>query len=339
MLVLPYFGETSKDNWVLTYPMCQLAVAKHVEQDSAKKEAILRVLNAVFSEEGQRRLASGSAVLSYNKTVNIEMNDSLAYVKDCVESNHLYIRLASTEIFAISKNVVQKMIKGEYGSQGAYEDFNTQLTTVSKAEQAEVLVTQETAYPYTFGEHGSPSASSLLNTMRYGTGDEIAIGYSSVASSPVFKGDYTEQQLKWLMTFKVIAYRGEYTGAEIRRIMEWLVHVKEDGSNPIRHYNNIPVTSGMEYTITDNGDGTYTLNSITINGKPLDDNTVYKVLLLGEDAYIENEIYCNCPMPEDLKNKRVQQNVGEYNSYDCMLDGVKAAGQLLKPTEYVTIIR
>ena len=119
-----------------------------------------------------------------------------------------------------------------------------------------MLITQETAYPYAFGEHGSQAASSLLNTMRDGTGDEIAIGYSNVVSSPIFTGDYTLQQLKWLMTFKTVAYRCEYTGAEIQRTMEWLVNVKEDGSNPIRHYNNIPVTSGMEYTVTDNGDGT-----------------------------------------------------------------------------------
>ena len=25
-VLLPYFGETSEDNWLLTYPMCQLAV-------------------------------------------------------------------------------------------------------------------------------------------------------------------------------------------------------------------------------------------------------------------------------------------------------------------------
>lgn len=337
-VMLPYFGETAEDNWILTYPMCQLAVAKHVEENEPKREAVLRVLNAIFSEEGQRRLASGAAVLSYNKNINIEMDKSLDYVQDCVERNHLYMRLASTEFFAISKDVVQKMLKGEYGAKEAYADFNTQLTDVSEKEPGEVIITQETAYPYTFGEHGIPAASSLLNTMRTGTGDEIAIGYSNVVSSPVFTGDYTEQQLKWLMTFKTIAYRGEYTGAEVKRIMNWLVNVKEDGSNPIRHYNNIPVTSGMEYTLTDKGDGTYVLGDITINGQPLDDNAVYKVLLLGEDNYIENIIYCNCPMPEDLKAKREEQNVGDYNSYDCMLDGVKACGQLLAPTDYVTVL-
>ncbi|MGN1409943.1 MAG: 5'-nucleotidase C-terminal domain-containing protein [Eubacteriales bacterium] len=336
-VMLPYFGETSEDNWILTYPLCQLAVAEHIGQDEDKLNAIMRVLDAIFSEEGQRRLAAGAAVLSYNKTVNIEMNDSLEYVRECVGRNHLYIRLASTEIFSISKNVVHKMLAGEYGARGAYEDFNAQLVSAEPKEADEVIITQETAYPYTFGEHGSPSASSLLNTMRTGTGDEIAIGYSNVASSPIFTGDYTLQQLKWLMTFKTVAYRCEYTGGEIQRVMEWLVNVKEDGSNPIRHYNNIPVTSGMEYTITDNGDGTYTLDGITVGGEPLDENRVYTVLLLGEDVYLEDELYCNCPMPEDLKAKRVEQYVGDYNSYDCMLDGVRLCGQLLAPTDYVTI--
>lgn len=335
-VMLPYFGETAEDNWVLTYPMCQVSVSKKVEENSKKKEAVLQVLDAIFSEEGQRRMASGSSVLSYNKTVDIERDSSLDYVKDCIDRNHMYMRLASTEIFAISKNVVEKMIIDGLDAKQAYEEFNTQLTTVADPAQQEVIITQEKAYDYTFGKHGSPAASSLMNTMREGMGDDIAIGYSSVVSSPIFAGDYTEQQLKWLMTFKVAAYRGEYTGADIRRIMEWLVNVKEDGSNPIRHYNNIPVTSGMEYTIIDNGDGTYTLDKLTVNGKELDENATYNLLMMGEDNFLEAEIYCNCPMPEDLKEKRVQMMVTDYNSYDCMLESVQKCGQLLAPTDYVT---
>lgn len=336
-VMLPYFGETAEDSWILTYPMCQIAVAKHVEQDGAKQETVLRVLDAIFSEEGQQRLASGASVLSYNKTVDIGMGDALDVVKDCTERNHMYMRLASTEFFEISRDVAHKMMRGEYDAKGAYEDFNRQLTVEKDLAPQEVLFTQKTAYPYTFGKHGSPAASSLLNTMRTGMGDDIAIGYSNVVSSPVFEGDYTKQQLKWLMTFKTVAYRGQYTGAEIQRMMEWLVNVKEDGSNQIRHYNNIPVTSGMEYTLTDHGDGTYTLGKITIDGKPLEEDTVYHVLLVGEDDYIEDPVYCNCPMPEDLMEKRKVQYVGDYNSYDCMIDSVKATGQLLPPEDYVTI--
>ena len=49
-VILPYFGETSEDNWVLTYPMCQLAVSKKVEENEAKKKAVSEVLMAIFSE-------------------------------------------------------------------------------------------------------------------------------------------------------------------------------------------------------------------------------------------------------------------------------------------------
>ena len=43
--------------------------------------------------------------------------------------------------------------------------------------------------------------------------------------------------------------------------MSWLINTNIDGANPIRHKNSMPVTSGMEYEIKDNGDGTYTLLS------------------------------------------------------------------------------
>ena len=342
-VMLPYFGETSDDNWILTYPLCQLAVSQKVDETPAKREAVMKVLDAIFSEEGQSRLASGAAVLSYNKTVSIEMGEALSVVRECVERNHMYMRLASTEIFDISKRVVQKMIKGEYGEgfgpEAAYADFNAQLIANAEAAPAEVLITQETAYPYALTDTGNPAASSLMNTLRKSTGDDIAIGYSNVVSSPVFKGDYTEQQLKWLMGFKTIIYQAEYTGAEVQRLMDWLVNVKEDGSNPIRHQNTIPVTSGMEYTMKRTGNGTYELESITIGGKPLDPDALYRVLLLGEDDYMQSMLYCNCPMPEDLKEKRTELRLYEedYNSYNILLHLIVTNGQLEAPSAYVTI--
>ncbi|MGN1248672.1 MAG: 5'-nucleotidase C-terminal domain-containing protein, partial [Candidatus Spyradocola sp.] len=318
-VMLPYFGETEADNWVLTYPMCQVAVAKTVGEDDAKKDAIMRVLNAMFSEDGQRALASGSAVLSYNRNINIETDDSLVQIQSCIERNHLYIRLASTEIFSISRDVVRRMITGELDAKAAYDEFNAQLTTVENTDPAEVLFTQNEGYAYAYGDNGCPAASSLLNTMRAGTGDDVAIGYSTVVSEPVFAGDYTEQQLKWLIGNKTIAYRGEYTGAEVRRFMEWLVNADADGSNPVRHYNNLPVTSGLQYTVTANADGTYALGDLTIDGAQLDDSATYTLLLLGEDVVIEDDYYCGCPMPEDLKARRKEQNESNVRGQNVLI--------------------
>ena len=338
-VILPYFGETAQDNWVLTYPMCQLAVSKRVEEDEAKKAAVMEILLAIFSEEGQRAVAAGTSVLSYNKEASITPAPSLAYVLDCIDSNHLYMRLASTEMFAVSQSVAHRMMRGEYGPEGAHDDFSVQLTHYVNPEAEEVLFTQQKAYSNDFGVHGSAAGSSLMNTLRRANDDQIAISYASVVSSPIFAGDYTMQQIKWIMTYKNDTYRGRYTGAEIRRIMDWLVNVKEDGSNPVRHRNQLPITSGMEYTVTETDRGKFVLGEITVDGKPLDDEAVYTVLLVGADTYLEHPDFCNCPMPADLKAKREDQYVDHYSNYDCIREALAKTRQLLEPTQYVTILK
>ena len=338
-VVLPYFGETSRDNWLLTYPMCQLAVSSQVEKDAAKKAAVMEVLLAIFSEEGQKHVAAGTSVLSYNKEVNITSAPSMEHVMDVIQSNHLYMRLASTEVFSISQDVGHKMMTGEYDAQQAYDAFNARLTHYQDPEAVEVMFTQETAYSNDFTEHGSAAASSLMNTIREAMGDDIAIGYSPVASTSIYAGDYTLQQAKWILTARNSVYRGEYTGGEVRRFMDWLMNVKEDGSNPIQHRNLMPVTSGLSYTVTEYERGKFRLEEITVDGKPLDDNAVYNVLLVGADTFLEHPTFCNCPMPEDLKAKREAYLVHDFSSQECMQEALEKTKQFLASTEYVTILQ
>lgn len=338
-VMLPYFGETKEDNWVLTYPMCQLAVSSEVAKDSAKEAAVNEVLMAIFSDEGQKHVAAGTSVLSYNKEVKITPSDSLAYIQDCIQSNHLYQRLASTEIFGISQNVAHKMMTGEYDAKQAYDEFNRQITQYVDPETQEILFTQNTAYSNDFTEHGSQAASSLMNTLRQFQEDDIAIGYASVASSSIYEGEYTLQQVKWVMTFRNAIYRGEYTGEEVRRIMEWLVNIKEDGSNPIRHYNQMPVTSGLEYTVKEVGKGRYELTDLSIDGQPLDENRTYSLMMVGVDTYLEHPTFCNCPMPEDIKAKREADYVTDYSSQEAVAEVLRNTQQFAAPTDYVTITK
>ena len=338
-VILPYFGETEQDNWLLTYPMCQLAVSKQVEEDEAKKVAVLEVLSAIFSEEGQKHVAAGTSVLSYNKEVNITPTPALQYVQDCISSNHLYMRLASTEVFAVSQDVGHKMMTGEYDAKAAYNAFDAQITDFKDPDAVDVMFTQESAYSNDFTEHGSAAASSLMNTIRDSMGVQIAIGYSPVASTSIYAGDYTLQQAKWVLTARNSIYQGEYTGAEVRRFMDWLVNVKEDGSNPIHHRNLMPVTSGLEYTVTEYERGKFRLEDITVDGKPLDDNANYTVLLVGADTFLEHESFCNCPMPADLKETRQAYLIDDFSSQECMQEALEETRQFLAPTEYVTILQ
>ena len=336
-VILPYFGQTSEDNWLLTYPMCQVAVSKQVEEDEAKREAVMEVLMAMFSEEGQKHVAAGTSVLSYNKEVNITPTDSLRYVQDCINSNHLYMRLASTEMFGISQDVAHKMMTGKYDAKAAYDAFDQQITHYADPDAVEVMFTQKTAYSNEFTEHGSAAASSLMNTIRSSMEADLAIGYSPTVSTSIYAGDYTLQQAKWVLTARNSIYQGEYTGEEVWRFMDWLVNVKEDGSNPIQHRNLMPVTSGMEYTVTEYERGKFRLEEVTVNGQPLDKNCTYTLLLVGADTFLEHENFCNCPMPEDLKAKREAYLVSDFSSQECMREALEKTGQFLAPSEYVTI--
>ena len=336
-VILPYFGQNSEDNWLLTYPMCQVAVSKQVEEDEAKREAVMEVLMAMFSEEGQKHVAAGTSVLSYNKEVNITPTDSLRYVQDCINSNHLYMRLASTEVFGISQDVGHKMMTGEYDAKAAYDAFDQQITHYADPDAVEVMFTQKTAYSNEFTEHGSAAASSLMNTIRSSMEADLAIGYSPTASTSIYAGDYPLQQAKWVLTARNSIYQGEYTGEEVWRFMDWLVNVKEDGSNPIQHRNLMPVTSGMEYTVTEYERGKFRLEEVTVNGQPLDKNCTYTLLLVGADNFLEHETFCNCPMPEDLKAKREAYLVSDFSSQECMKEALEKTGQFLAPSEYVTI--
>ena len=336
-VILPYFGQTSEDNWLLTYPMCQVAVSKQVEEDEAKREAVMEVLMAMFSEEGQKHVAAGTSVLSYNKEVNITPTDSLRYVQDCINSNHLYMRLASTEVFGISQDVGHKMMTGKYDAKAAYDAFDQQITHYADPDAVEVMFTQKTAYSNEFTEHGSAAASSLMNTIRSSMEADLAIGYSPTVSTSIYAGDYTLQQAKWVLTARNSIYQGEYTGEEVWRFMDWLVNVKEDGSDPIQHRNLMPVTSGMEYTVTEYERGKFRLEEVTVNGQPLDKNCTYTLLLVGADNFLEHETFCNCPMPEDLKAKRQAYLVSDFSSQECMREALEKTGQFLAPSEYVTI--
>ena len=334
--MLPYYGETENDNWILTYPMFQVAVSNKVKEDPEKEKAVMDILSAMFSKEGQMRAACDTSFLSYNKTVDITPIDEMRYILPEIENNHLYMRLASTEMFSISKEVVQKMVRGEIDDIEAYKLFSSLLSNKDSSSSLEVVMVQDESYPISFGENGNQAASAVLNTIRSSIGCDIAISYASLVSTPIYKGEYTLEEINWIQTYKNPVYGGVYTGEEINDIMSWLINTNIDGANPIRHKNSMPVTSGMEYEIKDNGDGTYTLLSLKLDGVPLQSDKEYSLAIFGLDLYLTSEEYCNSPMPHFLVEKR-EKGVLEETNKGYLLKGIEANGRILPPTSYIKI--
>ena len=104
--------------------------------------------------------------LLYSKTVDLSVADQFANLTPLAEGNHMYIRIASNDFFSASRDVVQKMITGEYNAQEAYEAFDAQLRE-PKDVSADVVLTSENAYSNVFYSRGGNEAYSVMaNTLR-----------------------------------------------------------------------------------------------------------------------------------------------------------------------------
>ena len=113
VLLLPYFGDTEKDNWLLTYPAFQVAASKKAMEDPEREELILDIMEAMLGQDGQTHISYGKNMVPYNKNVTLELLPELENLKPYIEENKMYIRLASNDMFSISQTVVQKILNGE----------------------------------------------------------------------------------------------------------------------------------------------------------------------------------------------------------------------------------
>ena len=130
---LPFFSQNGEP-WIMTTPYFQVALDRDLEQDTARREKAMKVLNVMLSEEAQSRIvADGQDVLSYSQNVPLRLTEYMKDVRDVVEENHMYIRIASNDFFAVSKDVVSKMIAGELTAEQAYQAFNAQLLADEEA--------------------------------------------------------------------------------------------------------------------------------------------------------------------------------------------------------------
>ena len=119
-------------------------------------------------------------LLSYSQDVDLKLTEYLKDVKPVIEENHMYIRIASNDFFSVSRDVVSRMISGEYDAEQAYESFNTQLLAEGSTSENIVLDSQK-SYSNRFHSSGGNAAYSVMaNTLRgiYGTDVLIATGNS-----------------------------------------------------------------------------------------------------------------------------------------------------------------
>ena len=284
---MPFFSQNG-EKWIMTTPYFQVALNRDLEQDTARREIAMKVLNVMLSEEAQNRIvADGQDVLSYSQNVPLRLTEYMKDVRDVVEENHMYIRIASNDFFAISKDVVSKMIAGEYTAKQAYRAFNAQLLAEEEPAADEPVLTSGKSYSNVFHANGGNAAFSVMaNTLRGVYGTDVLLATANSFTGSVLKADYNQNMAaSMIMPNSLMSRQRTMTGAELKEVVRAFVEGCEGGFVPFNR-GSLPIVSGIAVEVKENN-GSYTLTGITRNGKPLRDDDTVTVTCLATEKQME----------------------------------------------------
>ena len=324
---LPFFQENG-EKWLMTTSYFHVALNHDLTQDETRRKKAMKVLNIMLSEDAQNRIISdGQDLLSYSQNVELKLTEYLKDVKPVIEENHMYIRIASNDFFAVSKDVVSKMISGEYDAEQAYQSFNAQLLE-EKSISEKVILDSPKSYSNHFHSNGGNEAYSVMaNTLRgiYGTDVLIATGNSFTGN--VLKAGYTGKMARsMIMPNSLLAYSSTMSGAELKETVRNFIEGYEGGFIPFNR-GSLPVLSGISVEVKETDDG-YTLSKVTKAGKKVQDNDVFMVTCLA--------------IPKHMKAYPADADVvfeGEDTTVKDTWTGYVSGGDavLAEPEDYITL--
>ena len=324
---LPFFQKNG-EKWLMTTPYFQVALNSDLTKDATRRKKAMKVMNTMLSEDAQNRVISdGQDLLSYSQDVNLKLTEYLKDVKPVIEENHMYIRIASNDFFLVSKDVVSKMITGEYDAEQAYQSFNSQLLEEKSASEKVILDSQK-SYSNRFHSSGGNAAYSVMaNTLRgiYGTDVLIATGNSFTGN--VLKAGYTKKMVgSMIMPNSLSAYSSKMSGAELKETVKNFIEGYEGGFIPFNR-GSLPVFSGISVEIKETDDG-YTLSKVTKDGKKVQDNDTFTVTCLA--------------IPKHMKAYPADENIvfdgADTTVKDTWTESVSESNAVLaEPKDYITL--
>ena len=327
-IFLPFFSQNG-EKWIMTTPYFQIALNRDLEQDTARREKAMKVLNVMLSEQAQNRIVSeGQDILSYSQNVPLRLTEYLKDVRSVVEENHMYIRIASNDFFAVSKDVVSKMIAGEYTAQQAYRAFNTQLLAEEVPAADEIVLTSGKSYSNVFHANGgSASFSVMANTLRGVYGTDVLLATANSFTGSVLQADYNKKMAaSMIMPNGLMSRQRTMTGAELKETVRAFVEGCEGGFVPFNR-GSLPVVSGIAVEVKEAG-GSYTLTGITRNGQPLRDDDTVTVTCLAAEKQMEALLASESGTPLD-------GDTWVKNTWSDHVSGGGAA--LAEPENYITL--
>ena len=283
---LPFFQENG-EKWIMTTPYFQVALNRDLTQDESRRKKAMKVLSTMLSEDAQNQIISeGQDLLSYSQDVALQLTGYMKDVKPVIEENHMYIRIASNDFFSVSKDVVSRMISGEYDAGQAYQSFNAQLLEEKSISEKVVLDSQKSYSNRFHSREGNAAYSVMANTLRSIYGSDVLIATGNSFTGNVLKAGYTEKMAgDMIMPNDLLAYSSKMSGAELKETVKSFVEGYEGGFIPFNR-GSLPVVSGISVEIKETEDG-YTLSKVTKDGKQIQDEDTFTVTCLATSKHME----------------------------------------------------
>ena len=275
---VPYFSQISNEGYVYMTPSLHIALNANLEGNPDRLDAAIGVLTHILSDEGQKLIANGSSVISFNPSVASITDDMVGLEKE-IEDNQYYIRYSSQKSFAASVKAVSGLLSKTMDESQAFEAFRAAINSEDAQAELSANFTRDYALaPNAAG--GRDAASCILSTVRRENGADLALAPYYYFTSSIYQGECTKNRVNLMVANKpnpASLHRVTLTGGELRSLVANNLAGADGDFRPASAWE-LPVASGMKLAVRPDG-ANFELEDVLVDGSPLDEGAQYSVLL------------------------------------------------------------
>lgn len=322
---IPYFSQTSDESWIYTYPSFNVALNKKLEDNDEKLNLAMKVLDCFISEKGQKLVADGDGMISYNAHMQSDLA-GMKSIKNEIERNAFYIRYASNGSFRASLKVVSGLISGKMNESQAYVTFKNEINRKKEKEPSVIKLKKQ----YNIGlneRSGRDAASSILTTIRKNQGVPLAFSPYYYYASSIYTGSCTKTELDMMIAHNdgTALSQINLSGEQIKQLIDqYLFGTKENYYITSKY--ELPVASGMKLIVKKEKDH-FRLKDIKIDGKSIKKKKYYCILLTDDVVKLLKQ------MNKDQEVKKINM-IDLANSWTSVISKGK---QPSNPEDYIEV--
>ena len=325
LIRISYFSQTSDSSFVYMFPSLNIAFNKELEKNQEKLDTALDVLDCMISEQGQKLIADGSGVISFNTDVP-SMMQNVPGLDEEIKDTSIYIRYSAQKSFDASLEAVHGLLSGKMDEMQAYNAFRSAMNSKDSKEKSTVNFENEYSISLN-NKSGRDAASSILTTIRKENDAQLALTPYYYYTSSIYKGECTSSRVG-LMTAKnsdTPLYLVKLNGEQVYELVKKYLTEADENFYVTTKYE-LPIASGMKIIVKNEENG-FSLKDITINDKKIDTEKEYSILLTDTTKSILKKINPKCAI----------EQIGDTTLSSAWIASMSNGQQPSAPEDYIEV--